>query len=628
MGEIERNAVTEPRDFHPPDHRLLFEAAPAKQLVLDPDLRIVAVTDRYLRATMTRREDILGRHLFDVFPDNPADPSATGVGNLSASLQRVLALRKPDTMAVQKYDVRRPEADGGGFEERYWSPLSSPVLDAEGRVRWIIHRVEDVTDYVRLTQAMQSGSRAAADLTARANAMEAEVVRRGQELQYANRELRALHEQLERRVAERTEELARANAALQHEIDARRDTETALEKTENQLLHSQRLEAVGHLAGGIAHDFNNLLTLILSFTELARQAIPEGSPAIADLDETMHAARRAAALTHQLLAFSRQQIREVRVFDLGEVVAAMHSMVRRLVGESIECRFDVDGDGEGDGDAEPFRVRADRGQIEQVVMNLVVNARDAMPDGGRLSVSVRALDVDSAFAEQRADVPMGRYVMLAVSDTGCGMDRATQERMFEPFFTTKGPGKGTGLGLSTVYGIVKMSQGSILVYSEVGFGTTFKVLLPACDEKVDVAAARPQQPPVARPGERLLVVEDDDTVRTVLTRILRNANYEVVAARAPDEALVLARDPTVVFDALVTDVIMPGMNGRRLAELVRAMRPEARVLFMSGYTDDVVLQSGVLPGDTAFVHKPLNAATLLVRVRELLERRDTRPSVH
>ncbi|MBL8749318.1 MAG: response regulator [Planctomycetes bacterium] len=612
--------MPESRDFDVPDHRLLFEASPAKQLVLDSRLRIVAVTDRYLRATMTRREEILGRHLFDVFPDNPADPGATGVGNLSASLQRVRESRKPDTMAVQKYDVRRPESEGGGFEERYWSPLNSPVLDSEGRVRWIIHRVEDVTDYVRLTHAMQSGSLATESLMARANEMEAEILRRGQELQYANRELRALHDQLEHRVVERTEELARANAALQREIDARRDTQTALEKAENQLLHSQRLEAVGHLAGGIAHDFNNLLTLILSFTELARQSIPEDSPAIADLDEAMHAARRAAALTHQLLTFSRRQIREVRVFDLREVVSGMQAMVRRLVGEGIECRVDTDRD------AEPCLVRADRGQIEQVLMNLVVNARDAMRDGGKLSISLRLIDVDSAFAEQQADVQPGRYAMLAVSDTGCGMDRATQERMFEPFFTTKAPGKGTGLGLSTVYGIVKVSQGTILVYSEIGIGTTFKVLLPASDERVEVSPPQAQVAPVARPGERLLVVEDDDTVRTVLTRILRNANYEVVAARSADEALGLARDPAVEFDLLVTDVIMPGMNGRRLAELVQAMRPETGVLFMSGYTDDVVLQSGVLPTWTAFVHKPLNAASLLVRVREMLERRESRPA--
>ena len=614
QSDREEPAVSAFRDCSDLDHRVLFEAAPAKYLVLDPELRIVAVTDAYLRATMTRREEIVGKLLFEVFPDNPADPNATGVGNLSASLQRVLETRKSDTMAVQKYDVRRP---GGGFEERYWSPLNTPVLDAEGRVRWIIHRVEDVTDYVRLKQAMQSGSQATADLTARATAMEAEIVRRGQELQYANRELRELHAQLERRVTERTEELAKANAALQREIDARRDTETALEKTENQLLHSQRLEAVGHLAGGIAHDFNNLLTLILNFTELARETIPAESPALADLDEATHAARRAAALTHQLLTFSRRQIREVRVFELGDVVAGMHSMVRRLVGEGVECRFDVD-----DG---PCRVSADRGQIEQVVMNLAVNARDAMPNGGMLSIHVSALDVDSAFAEQQTTVQPGRYAMLAVSDTGCGMDRATQQRMFEPFFTTKGPGKGTGLGLSTVYGIVKQSQGSILVYSELGLGTTFKVLLPMSDAEVEIAPPPLRQPQIAREGERLLVVEDDDGVRTVVQRILLGAKYEVVVARSPAEALDLVRAPETQFDVLVTDVIMPGMNGRRLAELVQAMRPDTLVLYMSGYTDDVVLQSGVLPTDSAFVPKPLNANALLVRVRELLDRRSPLP---
>jgi len=598
-----------------PGYRALFESVPSKYLVLDPEFRVLAATDKYLLATMTRRDEIVGRSLFDVFPDNPADPEATGVRNLRASLQRVLDTRKPDTMAVQKYDVRRP--DGSGFEERYWSPLNAPVLDDDGRVVWIVHRVEDVTDYVRLKQTMQSGSEAAADLSARATAMEAEIVRRGQELQYANRELQALYSQLEQRVRERTDELARANAALQREIDARRDTETALERTANQLLHSQRLEAVGHLAGGVAHDFNNLLTLILNFTELARDVLPVDSPALPDLDESMHAARRAAALTHQLLAFSRRQIREVRVFDLGETVAGMHSMLRRLVGEAIRVRVDVDLD------AEPLRVSADIGQIEQVVVNLAVNARDAMTNGGTMSIRVHATSVDAAFAAQHAGLRPGRYVMLSVADTGCGMDRATQDRIFEPFFTTKGPGKGTGLGLSTVYGIVQMSQGAVLVDSEIGVGTTFQVLLPASEAEVEVVLPRPPQPPVARPGA-LLVVEGDDGVRAVVTRILGSANYEVRAVRSPDEALTLARDPAVSFDALVTDVIMPGMNGRQLAEIVQAVRPDTPVLYMSGYTDDVVLQSGVLPTDSAFVHKPLDATVLLVRVRELIDRRAPR----
>jgi two-component system cell cycle sensor histidine kinase/response regulator CckA len=437
-------------------------------------------------------------------------------------------------------------------------------------------------------------------------------VKRGQELQFANRELRALHAQLEQRVAERTEELARANAALQREVDARKSTAAVLEKTEAQLLHSQRLEAIGQLAGGIAHDFNNLLTAILGYEMLARDKVGEGSDLREELDGIRDAGQRAAELTKQLLTFSRRQVREVHVFELNDVVRRLRPMLQRLVGENIEFRLALT-------DASTA-IEADRSQIEQVLMNLVVNARDAMPDGGTVTLHTDIVELDAAYTSQHLEVEPGEYAMLAVSDTGCGMDRATQERIFEPFFTTKEPGKGTGLGLSTVYGVVKVSRGSIWVYSEPGRGTVFKVYLPRSRRDASRLSESPSKPARAKPGERLLLVEDDPQVRTVAARMLGDAGYEVMPVDTADGALELARQPDVHFDALVTDVVMPRMGGRQLAELVQAIRPRVRVLFMSGYTDDVILQRGVLPSDSAFVPKPLTPASLSRKMRELLDR--------
>jgi signal transduction histidine kinase len=283
------------------DFRTLFEATPGLYLVLRGDLTIAAVTDAYLRATMTTRCEIVGQHIFDVFPDNPNDQSATGVSNLRASLERVIAGRRADAMAVQKYDVRKPESEGGTFEERYWSPLNAPVLDDRGELRYIIHRVEDVTEFIRL----QADSRANQQLTEdRTGQMEAEIVRRGQELQEANRQLRTLHAELEARVEARTAELRESNQQLQHEIEERRQAEHALRQSEEQLRQAQKLEAVGRLAGGVAHDFNNLLSVVLSYSELALEEVQADSPAALPLREIQRAGQRAADLTRQLLALA------------------------------------------------------------------------------------------------------------------------------------------------------------------------------------------------------------------------------------------------------------------------------------------------------------------------------------
>ena len=579
----------DPRPLPPPDFRRLFESAPGLYLVLTPDLRIVAASDAYLAATMTRREQIVGRDLFDVFPDDPSDPASTGVANLKASLERVLARRAPDTMAVQLYPVERP---GGGFEERHWSPVNLPVLDEHGNVEYILHRVEDVTDFVRLKQHDHEQQRLAEELQTRTGSMETEIYRRAQEIQAANEELRALHAGLERRVEERTNELRRS---------------------EEQLRQSQKLEAIGRLAGGIAHDFNNLLSVILGHSDLMLLDLDPGDPHRADLEAIRSAGTRTAELTRQLLVFSRQQMVEPTVLSLNDVLDDVNRILVRLLGEDIELRVLPAG--------ALGHVRADRSQLGQVVLNLVVNARDAMPTGGRLTLETANVDLDGEYARAHLGVAPGAYVMLAVSDTGIGMDRATQARIFEPFFTTKEQGKGTGLGLATVFGIVRQAGGAVWVYSEPGKGSTFKVYLPRVDEAATNARSGDDaMPALARGSETILLVEDEDLVRGVTKRILVRAGYRVIEARSPHQALILAEQEAGRIDLVLTDVIMPKMNGRQLADRLLAERPGLRILFMSGYTDDVILQHGVLDGRAPFLQKPVSPDDLTRKVREVLDR--------
>ena len=594
----------------PPDFRTLFESAPGLYLVLTTDLTIVAVSDAYLKATMTRREDIIGRGIFDVFPDNPDDPAATGVATLRASLERVCAQRRPDAMAVQKYDIRRPDSEGGGFEERHWSPVNSPVLDATGEIAYIIHRVEDVTEFVRLRQRGTEQQELTRELRTQAGAMEAEIYRRAQEIQAANRQLRELQAELEARVEARTAALRQANEELQREIGERERTEEALRRSEDQLRQSQKLEAVGRLAGGIAHDFNNLLTVILSYTDMISRELSPGHPVRAQVEEIERAGMRAADLTRQLLAFSRQQVLDPQVLDLNDVLTGVSNMLTRVLGEDIEMTLS----------RAPTLgpVRADRGQVEQILMNLVVNARDAMPRGGRITLETADVELDAPYAGGHLDVKPGPYVMLAVSDTGIGMSKETQARVFEPFFTTKARGKGTGLGLSTVFGIVKQSGGTIWLYSEPEAGSTFRIYLPRVVGQVD--AARPATPITSTGGtETILLVEDDEQVRIVAGDALRRAGYRVLVTGGPDEGLRVAREHPAPIDLLLTDVVMPGMNGRAVADQVLAQRPGIRVLFMSGYTDDVILHHGVFDRGVAFIQKPLTPLTLTRKVREVLD---------
>jgi signal transduction histidine kinase len=593
-----------------PDFQLLFESVPGLYLVLNPDLLIVAVSSNYLRATMTTRSAILGKWLFDVFPDNPNDAKATGVANLRASLERVLLSGKSDTMAVQKYDIRRPEAEGGSFEERYWSPINTPVFNAAGELEYIIHRVDDVSEFLRLQREEHEQQRLAQELRSRAGVMELEIFRRAQELQDSNRRLRELQLELEARVESRTSDLQHMNDELAREMTERRKTELALRRSEEQLRQAQKLEAVGRLAGGVAHDFNNLLSVVLSYTSLMLADMLPSDPHRTEIEEIKLAGERAADLTRQLLAFSRQQILDRRLVNFNLIIENIHSMLSRVLGEDIELNVLLARDLDS--------AQADRGQIEQVLMNLVVNARDAMPSGGRLTIETSNVFLSEAYARDHPGVIAGPYVMIAVSDTGHGMDKATQVRAFEPFFTTKERGKGTGLGLSTVFGIVRQSEGNIWLYSEPGGGTTFKIYFPRA-EGLPEAVRVSERPSSMRGAETVLLVEDEDQVRIVAGEVLRKYGYHVLEARSPGEALLVAEQHPVTIHLLLTDVVMPKMNGRQLAQRIQGQRPDIRVIYMSGYTDNVITHHGVLDSDVAFVQKPLTPEPLLAKLREILD---------
>ncbi len=382
-------------------------------------------------------------------------------------------------------------------------------------------------------------------------------------------------------------------------------------RLEAQFLQAQKMEAVGRLAGGVAHDFNNLLTIINGYGQLLLERLEPNNPLQGHASEIMKAGERAASLTRQLLAFSRQQVLQLQVLDLNAVVTNVEKMLRRLIGEDIELRTVLN--------RELGRVKADAGQLEQVIMNLAVNARDAMPQGGKLTIETASVELDESYVRSHADVKPGRYVMLAVTDTGIGMEKETQALIFEPFFTTKEKGKGTGLGLATVYGIVKQSGGDIWVYSEPGRGTSFKIYMPRVEETVE--AVELGKPLAKRPTaqETVLLVEDEVGVRSLLHGVLTSGGYTVLEGRRGEEALRIAELHQGPIHLILTDVVMPGMSGRELAERLKASRPEMKVLYMSGYTDDAIVHHGVLDPGMAFLQKPFTPDALARKVREVLD---------
>jgi signal transduction histidine kinase len=421
-----------------------------------------------------------------------------------------------------------------------------------------------------------------------------------------NQELSTLNEKLEERIGQRTADLADANRQLQREIQER-------EKAQKELHQLQRLDAIGRLAGGVAHDFNNLLGVILGHSEILLDRVADAQ-VLRGLEVIKSSAKRGAVLARQLLAFGRRQVLDPRILDVRAVLTDLEKLLRSMLGESIELEFRFD--------QKLGSVEVDPSQLEQVIMNLAINAHDAMPNGGKLTFGACNVALDESYVARRIVVRPGSYVQISVADTGCGMSEEVQAHMFEPFFTTKELGKGTGLGLATVYGIVKQSGGYIWVYSEVGQGTVFKIYLPMVETRAERrAVVAPADETSLRGSETILIVEDDTSLREVTCEFLRGAGYAVLPAASPEEAIQLAETRSEMIDFLLTDVIMPKMNGRELASRLLAKRPCLKVLYVSGYTDGIIREgaSGMLEPGLAFLQKPYSRHTLTRKIREMLD---------
>jgi PAS domain S-box-containing protein len=696
------------------DADALLQASPNPYVILDPALTIVGMNEAYLRVTMRKRADILGRNMFEAFP---SDPDAVNGRQLRMSFERVLRDKRTDHLPLIRYDI--PRAGGEGFEERFWSATHTPLLDAGGEVSHILQHTVDVTELQRLRQLAHAGIGAAgpsalveSDVFARAEAVQSENMALADE----GRRLRALFEQapgfmallqgprhvfelanaaylrlvgnrdvqgkavrdalpdvagqgffelLDRvyatgvpyvgagmrvrlqgdpggeaddrfvdfiyqpirdpsgRVAgifvqghditeqKRAEQaLQRLNATLEDEV-AERTRE--LRERDEALRQAQKMEVVGQLTGGVAHDFNNLLQVVVGNLEILQRNLPPETARLRRAAENaMTGARRAATLTQRLLAFSRRQPLDPRPLSPNKLVSDMSELLHRTLGETVAVETVLA--------AGLWLVDADANQLESAVLNLAVNARDAMPGGGKLTIETANTRIDEAYAAQHAEVTPGQYVVICVSDTGTGMSKDTIARAFEPFFTTKEAGKGTGLGLSMVYGFVKQSGGHVKIYSELGHGTCVRIYLPRFlgsleqDPVADVAAI-----PEGTHDETVLVVEDDDDVRTYSVEILRELGYRVVEAHDGASALRLLERQARV-DLLFTDVVLPGgVTGADLAREALALRPGLSVLFTTGYARDAIVHHGRLDPGVHLITKPFSYADLAQKVRDVLD---------
>jgi PAS domain S-box-containing protein len=629
----------------------IVASVPSGLVVLSADLRVVCVNRSFLINLGFSRKDVLGKYLEEVLP----------IADLRGLALDVVATGKPKQNLF--FNLIR------GQETRILRITITTMEQIEKEFRLLLI-IDDITEFERLRTAVEESEQRfrnfVYDLVHGLDAIvwEADVsplrfsfVSQGIERilgypvdvwlsepdfcfkhiypddqeQIGTLCQLVLHEDQQRELEYRMVAADGRIVWLRNIISPVRDTEGKVQKLrgimmditerkqlEEQFLQSQKMEAIGRLAGGIAHDFNNLLTVIRGYTDLLLYRIGKGDPGYKNLLEISKATDRAASLSRQLLAFSRRQVLQPKMLDLNTVVTELEKMLRRLIGEDIDMVTILD--------PTLGYVKVDPVQIEQAIMNLVVNSRDAMPKGGKLIIKTENLYLDEAYTNQRIDVQPGHYVMLSVSDTGCGMDEETMSHIFEPFFTTKESGRGTGLGLATVYGIVKQSGGHIEVYSEINRGTTFKIYLPRIIEE-DTREPSPNALMEKWPGgsETILVVEDEEGVRALAREVLKEKGYKVLEASGCDEAISTCEQISNPIHLLLIDMVMPKMSGHELAKRLLELHPEIKVIYMSGYADDTVIQYGALESDVPFLQKPFTPTTLLHKVREVL---DAPPNKH
>ena len=568
------------------EYRTILQTAIDGFLITDRQGRILEVNETYCGMSGYDREALLTLRVADL-------EAAESPEEARRHIERIVAL------GSDRFESRHRRRDGSALDVE----VSVRFLDQRGGI--FVAFIQDISARKRIEQEHREASRSLATLVEERTASLARATAEMRESRLAA--LNMMQDAVDSRI-----QLEALNADLLHEAAERRRAEAETAVAEEQLRQGQKIEAIGRLAGGVAHDFNNILGVISGFGELALEALAPDHPAQSSLDEVLAAAKRAAGLTRQLLAFSRKQVMRPETVDLNPLTRELERMLRPLLGEDIELRLEL---GEGVG-----TVVVDPSQIQQVIMNLAINARDAMPQGGTLTIETANTEFAEDYTDTHPPAVPGRFVMLAVSDTGAGMDAETRERCFEPFFTTKPEGEGTGLGLSTVYGIVKQNGGYVWVYSEPGKGTAFKIYLPRVDLPAGPSSIVDSRPEATTGTETILVVEDTEGLRRMIRRMLEGIGYTVLVAADGEEALALAADHSGAIDLLLTDVVMPKLGGAELANHLAARRPGLRVLFMSGYTQGAIAQHGVLLEGVSLLEKPFSRTDLTRAVREALDR--------
>lgn len=665
----------------------LFEALPHLVLVLSrgPEFIMLAANEGRLRGTNTRREDCIGRSVFEVFGRNPEERTEFGAGVLRASLERVVQTRAPDRMAITKYDIPRPAAQGGGFEVRYWSPLNTPVLDEKGEVIYIIHQTEDVTEQVVEQQRSNSNLKVvderfrAALLASEAGIFDWYIDEDRLYFDSALQQLFKLPDTLTHNAIERfldyvhPEDQAQVRLSFAQcmqggnftvefrlqrnqderwlvckgnvfrdaagnpsyvtgtcvDISARKHAENALRelnetlearvasevaertRVEETLHQAQKMEAVGQLTGGIAHDFNNLLTGIIGSLELMQRRHSAGSSKDDEryINAAVTSAQRAAALTQRLLAFSRRQTLDLKAVDVNQLVASLEDLLNRTTGENIKVVTALSA-------GLPLACM-DANQLESALINLVINARDAMPHGGTITISTAAFDVESDQEARWAELKEGQYIQLTVTDTGMGMAPDVLAKVFEPFYTTKPIGQGTGLGLSMVYGYLKQAKGSVQILSKPGNGTSVHLYMPCRKGDANTLPAEKNRVAPLGSGEIVLVVEDEAVVRSLIVEVLDELGYRALQAADAQEAIPLLESHQRI-DLMISDVGLPGMNGRQLADFARLSRPNLKVLFATGYAEGSNVSSYLAP-NMEIITKPFAIEALASKIKEILK---------